>query len=132
MPAAPRSSLLLAAGVSLVLLGSSSTSAAASLVSYDIGALDGSVLVGAGMLAAADKLSLLRAAGLNNQQGLEQSTAESPYTDFGGVGSASDGLVRDYNEAGTSSSNVSMYACMRTRCFFREVPAETRYIPTLF
>ena len=89
----------------LVSLGLSS----AALVSYDIGALDGSVLVGTALLAAADKLSLLRAAGLDGLRGQqEQADTESPYTDFGGVGRASDSLVKDYNDAGASSSNVRM------------------------
>lgn len=93
-----------------LLLVSLGLSSAAGLVSYDIGALDGSVLVGTALLAAFDKLSLLRAAGLDGLRGQqEQADTESPYTDFGGVGRASDSLVKDYNDAGASSSNVRMY-----------------------
>jgi hypothetical protein len=87
----------------LLVAGLTQLSSARLVVSYDIGATDGSVLVGTALLEAADKLSLLRAAGLDGLQDQQQSTTESAYTDFGGVADASDGLVNDYRSAGSSS-----------------------------
>ena len=82
---APRASALL---LVVALAATTTTTQAASLASFqDLGAVDGSARLGASILAAGDRLSLRRAAGLGSDGAVsvEQVTPDSPYATFSEV-----------------------------------------------
>ena len=58
--------------------------AVTSLITPDIGAIDGSVILGSSILAAGDRSSLLSAAGLNDFNGIVASP-DSPFVDYNEV-----------------------------------------------